>query len=69
MNDKEKELAVLMAELEGKEKVDAEQCTRLFNLHNFFFPDLIEYNRSCPACRERVWNRMKKHWADKNGQR
>jgi hypothetical protein len=66
--EKWNELRVLMEELKGKEKVDAEQCTRLFNLHNFFFPDIPEYNRSCPACRERVWKRMVKFWSDKNTQ-
>jgi hypothetical protein len=69
MNEQEKQLAALMAELEGKERIEAEQCTRLFNLHNFFFTDLPEYNKSCPACRERVWNRMKKFWSDKNTKR
>lgn len=65
--EQDKKLAILMAELQGKEKVDAEQCTRLFNLHNYYFPDIAEWNKSCPACRERVWKRMVKFWDTKNG--
>jgi len=57
--DKVEAIRALLGELEGKDKIDAEQCTRLFNLHNYFFKDIQEHNRSCPACRERVYKRMK----------
>lgn len=56
--DRVEALLQLLGELEGKDKIDAEQCTRLFNLHNYFFKDIPEYNKSCPACRERVYKRM-----------
>jgi hypothetical protein len=51
-----------MLELEGKDKIMDEQTTRLFNLNNNLFKDIPEYNRSCPACRERVYNRLKTYW-------
>jgi hypothetical protein len=56
------DINVLLLELEGKDKINAEQCDRLFNLHNQLFPDLKEWNRSCPACRERIYNRMREWW-------
>jgi hypothetical protein len=62
MNEYLERLDCLMRELEGKDKILEEQTSRLFNLNNVIFPDLQEYNRSCPACRERVYNRMRNWW-------
>lgn len=56
------DINTLMLELEGKDKILEEQTTRLFNLNNQLFPDLKEWNRSCPACRERVYKRMREWW-------
>lgn len=58
----EEQLHNLMMQLEGKERIDAQQTTELFNLNNAFFPDLREHNKSCPACRERIYNRLKTLW-------
>ncbi len=58
------ELVALMLELEGKDRILEEQTTRMFNLHNIIFPHILEYNKSCPACRERVYNRLKKYWLE-----
>ncbi len=60
------EIIALLKELKGKDKIQAEQTTRLFNLHNQAFPDIAEYNKSCPSCRERVYKRMLQ-WAASNG--
>jgi hypothetical protein len=54
----------LMLELQGKDKIMEEQTTRLFNINNNLMPELREYNRSCPACRERVYNRMLSYWTN-----
>jgi hypothetical protein len=62
MNEYLEKLDILMKELEGKDKILEEQTSRLFNLNNVIFPDLQEYNRSCPACRERVYHRMRNWW-------
>lgn len=62
MTDTEKRIDSLVRELIGKDKILDHQTTELFNLNNLIFPDLQEYNRSCPACRSRVWNRMLKWW-------
>lgn len=56
------QLNELMKELEGKDKIEAHQTNILYNLNNYFFPDLKEYNKSCGSCRERVYNRMKSYW-------
>lgn len=58
----EKELHDLMMELEGKDKILTEQTTRLFNINNTLFPDCKEWTKGCPACRERVYNRLKSYW-------
>ena len=64
MTDNDKQLKQLMIELEGKDKILDHQTRLLFNLNNTYFPDLVEWTVSCPACRTRVYNRMKKHWED-----
>jgi hypothetical protein len=58
MTQNDKDLKILLDELRGKDKIDAGQCTRMFNLNNAIFPDLKEYTPSCGACRERVYNRL-----------
>ena len=58
----EKELHDLMIELEGKDRIDSHQTTKLFNLNNLIFPDLKEFTKGCPSCRERVYNRLKDYW-------
>lgn len=62
MEERDLQLHQLMLELEGKDKIQDHQSRTLFNLNNLYYPDLIEYTVSCPACRSRVYNRMKKHW-------
>lgn len=62
MEEQKQLLNILMRELEGKDKITEEQATRLFNLNNNIYPEIQEHNRSCPACRERVFNRMKRYW-------
>lgn len=52
----------LMLQLQGKDKIEAHQTELLYNLNNYFFPDLKEYNKSCASCRERVYNRMSSYW-------
>ena len=58
MKELNKDLMVLLEELKGKDFIDANQCTRMFNLNNAIFPDLKEWTPSCGACRERVYNRL-----------
>jgi hypothetical protein len=58
MTQNDKDLKVLLEELKGKDFIDANQCTRMFNLNNAIFPDLKEWTPSCGACRERVYNRL-----------
>lgn len=58
----EKELHKLMMEIEGKEKATANQIDRLFNLNNAIFPNLKEFTKGCPDCRERVYKRLKTYW-------
>jgi hypothetical protein len=58
----EKELHDLMMELEGKERIMAEQTSRLFNINNTLFPDNKEWTKGCPDCRERVYKRLKSYW-------
>ena len=62
MEERDYQLHQLMLELEGKDKIQDIQTRTLFNLNNIYYPDLIEYTVSCPACRTRVYQRMKKHW-------
>lgn len=62
MTDNDRQLDQLMRELEGKDKIQDHQTRILFNLNNQYFPDLVEWTVSCPACRSRVFNRMKKYW-------
>lgn len=59
MKENHEKLKDLMAQLEGKDFINAEQCTLMFNLNNTIFPDLKEFTPSCGACRERVYNRLK----------
>lgn len=51
-------LEVLLKELEGKEKILDQQTTLLFNIHNYFYPNKMEYGKSCGGCRQRVYKRM-----------
>jgi len=62
MENPEEQLDNLMKELEGKDKILDHQTRLLFNINNIIFPDLQEYTVSCPACRSRVYNRMKTYW-------
>jgi hypothetical protein len=56
------ELRVLLEELEGKDKITANQTERLFNIHNQIFIHSREHGRSCGSCRSRVYNRMKTYY-------
>lgn len=56
------QLNQLMLELEGKDKIEGHQTDMLYNLNNYFFPDLKEWNKGCPSCRERIYLRMKSYW-------
>jgi hypothetical protein len=58
MKELDKDLKVLLDELRGKDFINSEQCSRMFNLNNAIFPDLKEWTQSCGACRERVYNRL-----------
>lgn len=58
----EDRLNSLMLQLEGKDKIEAHQTDELYILNNYFYPDLKEYNKSCPSCRERIYHRMRHHW-------
>ena len=62
MENAKERLDELMRELEGKDKILDHQTRLLFNLNNHFFPDLQEWTVSCPACRSRVYNRLKTFW-------
>lgn len=55
-------LIAIMSVLEFKSKADsASQITELFNLHNDrFLP--FETGRSCGACRQRVYNKLKDYY-------
>lgn len=53
------ELRNLLNELEGKEKANPEQLTKLFNLHNYFNPKSVEYGKHCPSCVARVYRNIK----------
>jgi len=55
-------LTELMMELENKDKILAEQTTRLYNFHNKLFPDSPEHNKACPSCRFRVYKKVKDYW-------
>lgn len=58
MKEIDKNIKALLEELKGKDKIEANQCTRMFNLNNALFPELAEWTPSCGACRERVYNRL-----------
>jgi hypothetical protein len=58
MKEHNENLKVLLDELRGKDFINADQCSRMFNLNNAIFPDLKEWTPSCGACRERVYNRL-----------
>lgn len=60
--DKEIRLHNLMLELENKDKITDIQTREMFNLNNELWPDIAEWTVSCPACRSRVYNRMKNYW-------
>ena len=55
-------LTELMLELENKDKILAEQTTRMYNIHNRLFPDSPEHQKSCPSCRARVYKKLKDYW-------
>ena len=65
MDDNHRKLDDLMRELEGKDRVNEQQCTLMFNLNNILFPHAQEHTKSCPACRERVYRRLKEYWTSK----
>jgi hypothetical protein len=52
------ELKNLLEELEGKDKANPEQLTKLFNLHNYFNPRSVEYGKHCPSCVARVYRNI-----------
>lgn len=56
------ELNNLMLDLQGKDKIQAHQTNLLYNLNNIIFPDLKEFNKSCPSCRERIYRRLQQYW-------
>jgi hypothetical protein len=58
----EERLHNLMMVLEGKSRIESVQTDEMYILNNTFYPDLPEYNKSCPACRERIYNRLKNLW-------
>lgn len=51
-------LELLMNDIMGKDKVNTQQTDEMFNLNNLIYPDLKEFNKACPACRERVYKRL-----------
>jgi hypothetical protein len=57
-----KEIKRLLDELEGKNKILAEQTTRMFNLHNTVFPKQLEYGKSCSSCRNRVYKKLQNYY-------
>lgn len=58
----EEKVIALMSQLEGKGRADsAQQITDLFNLHNDRFMP-FETGRSCGACRQRVYNKMREYY-------
>jgi hypothetical protein len=57
----EEQLEVLLKELEGKEKITAEQTTRMFNIYNTLYPKSPEYTKSCGGCRSRVYKKLKSY--------
>lgn len=69
MNEEEKdflEVHSLMLSWRGKEghRVPADEITRIFNIHNKV-TGVLEYSKSCTACRARTWGRLK-DWYDAN---
>lgn len=52
------ELTTLLQELEGKSKANDDQLRRMFNLNNYFYPQLLEYGKHCPSCVQRVYKRL-----------
>ena len=48
----------IMNELDGRVKGTPEQITRLFSLHNHWYPKTPEYGKHCSPCVQRVYNRM-----------
>ena len=60
------ELGQLLNELEGKEKIMDAQTKKLFNLHNFFFPNQQEYGTHCGSCRGRVYKKMLEFYRNEN---
>jgi hypothetical protein len=57
--DNIKQLQELLGELEGKEKANPQQLTKLFTLHNYFNPRHAEYGKHCPSCVARVYRQSK----------
>ena len=55
-------LTELMLELENKDKILADQTTRLYNFHNQLFPNSPEHQKSCPSCRFRVYMKVKDYY-------
>jgi hypothetical protein len=46
--------------------VDSNENEIMFILHNKNFPNKVESGKTCPPCRERVWNKLLKLYNDKN---
>lgn len=43
-------------------KIEPHELTELYIIHNKVLP--TEYNKACPACKERVWGGLKTYYHD-----
>lgn len=66
MEDTRLRLDTIMETLKGKHSIESHQTDELFALHNIYFPNNMEYGKTCSTCRARVYKRMKKLWVDLN---
>lgn len=68
----EEELIKFMEKYYTKEMLESSKDLALmFEIHNILFPQNKEFGKSCPACRGRVFKRLKSYYTslkDKNNQ-
>jgi ferredoxin-thioredoxin reductase catalytic subunit len=64
----EEELIKFMEKYHNKEMLDSSKdLSLMFEIHNILFPNNKEFGKSCPACRGRVFKRLKNYYTSLKG--